>query len=160
MAPGVARVDVMSTDWRSDLVAALRELILSADPAMTVEAKWKKASNPAGVPTFSADGLVCTVETYKDKVKVTFAKGASPPMRRGCSTPAWMPAPGGRSTSARARRWILTPSSTWSARQSRSTALEQVDSDLPIASGAMRRRRRKLSPPHSGLTARSGADPR
>ena len=39
--------------------------------------KWRKASNPDGVPTFSADGLICTIETYQDKVKVTFAKGAS-----------------------------------------------------------------------------------
>ena len=44
---------------------------------MVEEAKWHKASNPDGVPTFSCDGLICTVETYKDKVKLTFAKGAS-----------------------------------------------------------------------------------
>jgi hypothetical protein len=50
---------------------------MSADPEMVEEAKWRKASNPDGVPTFSCDGLVCTVETYKDKVKLTFAKGAS-----------------------------------------------------------------------------------
>lgn len=46
---------------------------------MTEEVKWVKASNPDGVPTFSLSGLICTVETYKDKVKVTFAKGASLP---------------------------------------------------------------------------------
>lgn len=46
---------------------------------MVEEAKWRKPSNPDGVPTFSLDGLVCTLETYKDKVKVTFAKGASLP---------------------------------------------------------------------------------
>ena len=55
----------------------MRALILAAEPAMAEEAKWRKASNPDGVPTFSCDGLVCTVETYKDKVKVTFAQGAS-----------------------------------------------------------------------------------
>ena len=44
---------------------------------MVEEAKWRKASNPDGVPTFSYDGLVCTVETYKDKVKLTFADGAA-----------------------------------------------------------------------------------
>ena len=44
---------------------------------MVEEAKWRKPSNPDGVPTFSCAGLVCTVETYKDKVKLTFAKGAS-----------------------------------------------------------------------------------
>jgi hypothetical protein len=58
-------------------VARLREVILAADPEMTEEAKWRKASNPDGVPAFSCAGLVCTVETYKDKVKVTFARGAA-----------------------------------------------------------------------------------
>ncbi|UUW88819.1 DUF1801 domain-containing protein [Nocardioides sp. WV_118_6] len=67
----------MSADWRSDLVDELRSLIVRAEPAVVEEAKWKKASNPDGVPTFSADGLICTVETYKDKVKLTFAKGAA-----------------------------------------------------------------------------------
>jgi hypothetical protein len=67
----------MSTDWRSDVVERVRALIETAEPAVVEEAKWKKASNPDGVPTFSADGLICTVETYKDKVKLTFAKGAS-----------------------------------------------------------------------------------
>jgi hypothetical protein len=67
----------MTGDWRSETVAAVRALIETAAPGVTEEAKWKKASNPDGVPTFSLDGLVCTVETYKDKVKVTFAKGAS-----------------------------------------------------------------------------------
>lgn len=55
----------------------LRSLIVQAEPDVVEEAKWKKASNPGGVPTFSAGGLICTVETYKDKVKLTFAKGAS-----------------------------------------------------------------------------------
>ena len=67
----------MSDDWRSERVETVRALILAAEPAVDEEAKWRKASNPDGVPTFSCDGLVCTVETYKDKVKVTFAKGAS-----------------------------------------------------------------------------------
>lgn len=67
----------MSNDWRSETVDRLRSLILATDPEIVEEAKWRKASNPDGVPTFSCDGLVCTVETYKDKVKVTFAKGAS-----------------------------------------------------------------------------------
>ncbi|HET9419795.1 MAG TPA: DUF1801 domain-containing protein [Nocardioides sp.] len=67
----------MSDDWRSDTVDKLRSLILQADPGIAEEAKWRKASNPGGVPTFSADGIVCTVETYKDKVKLTFAEGAS-----------------------------------------------------------------------------------
>jgi hypothetical protein len=67
----------VSDDWRSETVDELRALILGADPGIVEEAKWRKATNPDGVPTFSCDGLVCTVETYKDKVKVTFAKGAS-----------------------------------------------------------------------------------
>jgi hypothetical protein len=67
----------MSTDWRADLVDRIRSLVVEAEPDVVEEAKWRKASNPDGVPTFSADGLLCTVETYKDKVKVTFARGAS-----------------------------------------------------------------------------------
>lgn len=69
----------MTDDWRKELVAKIRLLITTAEPGAVEEAKWKKASNPEGVPTFSLDGLLCTVETYKDKVKVTFAKGASLP---------------------------------------------------------------------------------
>lgn len=67
----------METDWRDALVDRIRNAIMAADPGIEEEAKWRKASNPAGVPAFSLDGLICTVETYKDKVKVTFAKGAS-----------------------------------------------------------------------------------
>ena len=67
----------MSADWREEEVAAFRAMLLEADPEMVEEAKWRKASNPDGVPTFSCSGLVCTVETYKDKVKLTFARGAS-----------------------------------------------------------------------------------
>src|SRR5262245_27849289 len=64
-------------DWRGELLSRLRALIMEADPEMTEERKWIKPSNPAGVPTFSHNGLVCTGETYKNAVKVTFAKGAS-----------------------------------------------------------------------------------
>ena len=63
--------------WRSERVATLRGLVLVADPEVTEDVKWRKPTNPDGVPTFSCDGLLCTVETYKDKVKVTFARGAS-----------------------------------------------------------------------------------
>lgn len=52
-------------------------MIVRAEPAVTEEAKWRKASNPDGVPAFSHNGLICTVETYKDKIKVTFHKGRS-----------------------------------------------------------------------------------
>jgi hypothetical protein len=64
-------------DWRGELLARLRALILEADPEMVEERKWRKASNPEGVPTWSHDGLVCTGETYKAVVKMTFARGAS-----------------------------------------------------------------------------------
>jgi len=63
-------------DWRVALLARVRALIEDADPGVTEEAKWKKASNPAGVPTWSHDGIICTGEKYKDKVKLTFAQGA------------------------------------------------------------------------------------
>jgi hypothetical protein len=59
------------------MIAQLRSLLLATEPDIVEEAKWRKASNPDGVPTFSCDGIVCTVETYKEKVKLTFAKGAS-----------------------------------------------------------------------------------
>jgi hypothetical protein len=64
-------------DWREDMINRIRRLISEADPEAVEEAKWKKASNPAGVPTWSHDGIICTGETYKDKVKLTFARGAS-----------------------------------------------------------------------------------
>ncbi len=65
-------------DWRGDLLAQLRDLICQADPGVVEEIKWRKPSNPSGVPCWSYGGkLICTGETYKDKVKLTFAKGAS-----------------------------------------------------------------------------------
>lgn len=66
-----------AADWRHETLAQVRRLIKEADPAVVEEAKWKKASNPAGVPTWSHDGIICTGETYKDKVKLTFARGAA-----------------------------------------------------------------------------------
>src|SRR5512145_2842556 len=64
-------------DWREETLARMRALILEAEPGMIEERKWKKAANPDGVPVFSHHGIVCTGETYKDKVKFTFARGAS-----------------------------------------------------------------------------------
>ena len=64
-------------DWRARTLSRLRALIKEADPEMVEEAKWRKPSNPAGVPVWSHDGMVCTGETYKNYVKLTFAKGAS-----------------------------------------------------------------------------------
>lgn len=66
-----------ATDWRHVVLDHVRHLILQADPGTSEEAKWVKPSNPAGVPTWSNHGLVCTGEIYKDKVKLTFARGAS-----------------------------------------------------------------------------------
>jgi hypothetical protein len=63
--------------WRRDKLSRLRALIREADPDVTEELKWAKASNPLGVPTWSHAGIICTGETYKDKVKLTFARGAS-----------------------------------------------------------------------------------
>ena len=64
-------------DWRHDMLDRIRVLIEEADADVSEEAKWAKASNPAGVPTWSHDGIICTGEIYKDKVKVTFMHGAS-----------------------------------------------------------------------------------
>ena len=69
--------DVAGTDWRSETLERVRMLIEQADPDVTEEAKWVKPSNPAGVPTWSHDGILCTGEVYKDKVKLTFMNGAS-----------------------------------------------------------------------------------
>jgi hypothetical protein len=70
-----ARIQKLA-DWRGELLARLRALIKQADPEVVEECKWKKASNPLGVPVWSHDGIICTGETYKNAVKLTFAKGA------------------------------------------------------------------------------------
>ena len=64
-------------DWRGATPAMLRALIHAADPAVEETVKWQKPSNPAGVPVWEHAGILCTGETYKDKVKLTFAKGAA-----------------------------------------------------------------------------------
>jgi hypothetical protein len=64
-------------DWRAATLSRLRALINQADPDVVEEQKWRKASNPEGVPVWSHDGMICTGETYKSHVKITFAKGAS-----------------------------------------------------------------------------------
>lgn len=66
-------------DWRGAILARMRRLINEADPDVVEEIKWRKPSNPSGVPTWSHDGLICTGETYRDKVKLTFAQGAALP---------------------------------------------------------------------------------
>ncbi|MBA3940971.1 MAG: hypothetical protein C0520_07155 [Sphingopyxis sp.] len=64
-------------DWRGATLAKLRALIREADPGIEETVKWRKPSNPSGVPTWEYAGVICTGETYKDKVKLTFAKGAA-----------------------------------------------------------------------------------
>jgi hypothetical protein len=66
-------------DWRGETLAWVRKLIHEADPEVAEEVKWRKPSNPSGVPVWEHDGIICTGETYKDKVKLTFARGASLP---------------------------------------------------------------------------------
>jgi hypothetical protein len=74
-----ARIDELKklNDWRGHALAMVRAFIHEADPEIVEEQKWAKASNPDGVPVFSHNGIVCTLETYKRAVKLTFAKGAS-----------------------------------------------------------------------------------
>jgi hypothetical protein len=65
------------SDWRGETLARVRALIRAADPEVVEEVKWRKPSNMLGVPVWEHDGIICTGETYKDKVKLTFARGAS-----------------------------------------------------------------------------------
>lgn len=65
------------TDWRSETLARMRALILEADPGVVETVKWRKPSNPNGVPVWEKGGILCTGETYKDYVKLTFMKGAA-----------------------------------------------------------------------------------
>lgn len=74
-----ARTEELS-DWRGEMLARIRILIMQADPEVIEELKWKKPSNlMAGVPVWSHAGIICTGETYKNVVKMTFARGASLP---------------------------------------------------------------------------------
>jgi hypothetical protein len=76
---GSAEVDVRIKelgDWRGEMLARLRAVVRQADPDVVEECKWKKPSNPRGVPVWSHDGMICTGETHKSVVKMTFAKGA------------------------------------------------------------------------------------
>ena len=76
-APAVldARINELK-DWRGKTLAKVRQIIRAADPQIVEEWKWAKATSP-GVPVFSHEGIICTAETYKNAVKMTFAKGAS-----------------------------------------------------------------------------------
>jgi hypothetical protein len=70
-----ARIQELA-DWRGEMLARLRAVIMQADPEVVEECKWKKPSNPRGVPVWSHDGMICTGETHKSVVKMTFARGA------------------------------------------------------------------------------------
>lgn len=63
-------------DWRGDALSRMRGLIHEADPAVVETVKWRKPSNPAGVPVWEHAGILCTGEVYKGYVKLTFARGA------------------------------------------------------------------------------------
>lgn len=63
-------------DWRGKKLSQLRGLIKQADPAVVEEVKWKKPSNPMGVPVWSHDGIICVADTLKNAVRLTFPKGA------------------------------------------------------------------------------------
>src|SRR5690606_30320886 len=74
------REDVMANaakDWRGEMLERLRAVIASADAGIVETVKWRKPNNPAGVPVWEKDGLICTGETYRDKLKLTFARGAA-----------------------------------------------------------------------------------
>jgi hypothetical protein len=71
-----AKINELAGDWRGKMLAKVRHIILKADPEIVEEWKWVKATNP-GTPVWSHGGIVCTGETYKNVVKMTFAKGAA-----------------------------------------------------------------------------------
>jgi len=97
-----ARIEELA-DWRGKTLSRVRTLIKQADPEVVEEWKWR------GVPVWSHDGLICTGETYRSVVKMTFARG--PPSKTGpvSSTRASRATPGGPSTSTRARRSTRRP---------------------------------------------------
>jgi hypothetical protein len=72
-----------SRDWRGEVLDRVRRLVREADPEAIENVKWRKPSNPAGVLVWEHDGIICTGETYKAVVKLTFAKGASLPDPKG-----------------------------------------------------------------------------
>ena len=91
-------------DWRGETLARVRRLIRQADPDIVEEVKWKKPSNAMrGVPVWSHAGMICTGETYKDKIKLTFARARRSRIRPASSTRALTAAPGVPSTWPRAR---------------------------------------------------------
>lgn len=76
-----AKIDALRAagDWRGETLGRLRALVKEADPDVVETVKWRKPSNPAGIPVWEHDGLVCGGELYSGKVKLTFARGAALP---------------------------------------------------------------------------------
>lgn len=64
-------------DWRGEMLGRVRSLIREAQPDVVETVKWRKPTNPSGVPVWERDGILCTGELYRDKVKLTFARGAA-----------------------------------------------------------------------------------
>ncbi|MFY9717786.1 MAG: DUF1801 domain-containing protein [Thermoplasmata archaeon] len=75
-APIGTKTDELS-DWRAEALDRFRRLIKEADPGIVEERKWKKPSNPSGIPVWYHDGIICTGETYKNHLRLTFADGAA-----------------------------------------------------------------------------------
>jgi hypothetical protein len=97
-------------DWRGETLARVRALIHQAEPDVVETVKWRKPSNPGGVPVWELDGIICTGETYKDKVKITFAQGAALDDPAGVFNASLSAARDARSTCARATSWTTTRS--------------------------------------------------
>ena len=74
-----AMIAARGDDWRGPALARLRALIREAAPEVVETVKWRKPSNPAGIPVWEHDGLICGGEVYKGKVKLTFERGAALP---------------------------------------------------------------------------------
>ena len=107
------------SDWRGETLARVRDLIKQAEPDVVEDVKWRKPSNPSGVPVWSLEGIICTGETYKDKVKLTLPRALRSRIQPESSTPALTPARGAPSTSSRETRSTRVRSRVWSVPQPR-----------------------------------------
>lgn len=83
MTDGVDAKIASLADWRGALLTRIRTLIKETDPQITEDIKWRKPTNPLGVPTWSRGGILCTGESYRDKVKLTFPQGSALPDPQG-----------------------------------------------------------------------------
>lgn len=91
-------------DWRGETLARVRAIIKAADPEVVETVKWRKPTNPAGVPVWEREGILCTGDALKGKVKLTFAKGAKLDDPAGLFNASLGAMRCGRSTFTRARR--------------------------------------------------------